>query len=372
MLTFAKNSLRTALIAAATTSLFAGAAVAAPAANAAEPSTVSAGCKVTQSHFNDYGVDVTAYDTPDELLQATLDAVSYTEGKVGAKVQLNWWTARVGEATSCGFVTDPSAPQPEDTPTEKPTPKPTEKPADKPADKPSTPAEEEPALKPLCKLNKSQFSAHGVDLDDYTTDSALRTAILDAVNYQRGETGSAVLRNVWEDRLNKAVDCGFVTTDVPKLNKPGLNAIVPCGTLDDALRNSGIDTAEYNHAELSKKLRRTNMSEEPIGKLIGAEYFDDIADRAQDCGLVTATPRGSLAGSSKGFDQAAAGADLMSSLSSKDGDPDKPASSGDDLQTGVIVGGVIAAILALFGIGSVVGPQLVKLLPPQLAGLLPH
>ena len=62
----------------------------------------------------------------------------------------------------------------------------------------------------------------------------------------------------------------------------------------------------------------------------------------------------------------------MSSLSSKDGDQDKPASSGDDLQTGVIVGGVIAAILALFGIGSVVGPQLVKLLPPQLAGLLPH
>lgn len=368
MLTYAKTSLRTALIAAATTSLFAGAVVAAPAAHAAEPSTVSTGCKVTQSHFNNYGVDVTAYDTPDELLQATLDAVGYTEGKVGAKVQLNWWTARVDEATSCGFVTAPSTPQPEDAPTEKPT----EKPADKPADKPATPAEDEPALKPLCKLNKGQFSAHGVDVDDYTTDSALRKAILDAVNYQRGETGSAVLRNVWEDRLNKAVDCGFVTTDVPKLNKPGLNAIVPCGTLDDALRNSGIDTAEYNHAELSKKLRRTNMSEEPIGKLIGAEYFDDIADRAQDCGLVTATPRGSLAGSSKGFDQAAAGADLMSSLSSKDGDPDKPASSGDDLQTGVIVGGVIAAILALFGIGSVVGPQLVKLLPPQLAGLLPH
>ena len=175
----------------------------------------------------------------------------------------------------------------------------------------------EQPLSTACKTTKWNFEKQGLDPADYKTEKALRAAVLQKVKYDPTKVGSAIVYDYWNDRVREAVDCGFITgTVLDQDKKPGLNAIVPCGMLDKTLANEGIHTSEYTHAELSKKLRTINQENSPLLRIAGIEYFDDIADRALECGLV-AEDTGSSAGSSKFFDTSSATTELMSSLSSR-------------------------------------------------------
>lgn len=169
-----------------------------------------------------------------------------------------------------------------------------------------------------CATNLWTFSKQNIDPRDYKKDSDLRAAILKAVDYDATKVGSAIVYDFWNARIKEAVNCGFTAeTVIDADKKPGLNAIVPCGMLDKALANEGIKTSEYTHGELSKKLRTINDSDSPLLRLAGIEYFDDIADRALECGLVTKDRPFSGAGSSKFFDTSSASTELMSSMSSR-------------------------------------------------------